>query len=287
VPLADDHAGLSAQRKPQGGLGAPQCYERSILCTGQPARSTTQDFADRRRPPACAQGRAPARGRGLGTGIGIYDRGQPPPPSARRACGNRHHAACLGRQHNDARAAGRERAVIGAEGRARLPARVPRAPVAGGRMPDAVPKLSPPVDLGDRTSTAGNCRRAPANRLKGRCQPMTSTDRHLPTSRDSSTQRWTTAIRALRGRSQGSRASARHQRADSVGEHRLPGGLESRASALTTEVRLEGYPGRRYYGGCEFATSPKQLGVSSEMQDVPNARSPNVQGPAFGAPANQ
>lgn len=60
--------------------------------------------------------------------------------------------------------------------------------------------------------------------------------------------------------------------------------LEAQGSVLTNKY-AEGYPGRRYYGGCEFVDIAEQLAIDRACQ-LFNAKFANVQ-PHSGAQANQ
>jgi hypothetical protein len=78
-------------------------------------------------------------------------------------------------------------------------------------------------------------------------------------------------------------ASAR-DRADRFGEHRLRAVLEAQGSVMTNKY-AEGYPGRRYYGGCEFVDIAENLAIDRARQ-LFNCQFANVQ-PNSGSQANQ
>jgi glycine hydroxymethyltransferase len=59
--------------------------------------------------------------------------------------------------------------------------------------------------------------------------------------------------------------------------------LEAQGSVLTNKY-AEGYPGKRYYGGCEFADEVEQLAID-RIKEIFNAKFANVQ-PHSGAQAN-
>lgn len=59
--------------------------------------------------------------------------------------------------------------------------------------------------------------------------------------------------------------------------------LEAQGSALTNKY-AEGYPGRRYYGGCQFVDKAEELAIS-RLKELFGAEHANVQ-PHAGAPAN-
>src|ERR1700693_1001541 len=60
--------------------------------------------------------------------------------------------------------------------------------------------------------------------------------------------------------------------------------LEAQGSILTNKY-AEGYPGKRYYGGCEFVDIAEQLAID-RVKKLFNAQAPNVQ-PHSGAQATQ
>jgi hypothetical protein len=60
---------------------------------------------------------------------------------------------------------------------------------------------------------------------------------------------------------------AEPDRADRVREHRLQGGAGSAGLGLTNKY-AEGYPGKRYYGGCEFVDDAEQLAIERAKQAV-------------------
>ena len=60
--------------------------------------------------------------------------------------------------------------------------------------------------------------------------------------------------------------------------------MEAQGSQLTNKY-AEGYPGKRYYGGCEFVDVAEQLGAGARQEAVP-AEYANVQ-PHSGSQANQ
>ena len=76
----------------------------------------------------------------------------------------------------------------------------------------------------------------------------------------------------------------RPDRADRLGEHRLAAVLEAQGSVLTNKY-AEGYPGRRYYGGCEYVDVAEQLAIERACQ-LFDCTFANVQ-PHSGAQANQ
>ena len=63
-----------------------------------------------------------------------------------------------------------------------------------------------------------------------------------------------------------------------------PAVLEAQGSALTNKY-AEGYPGRRYYGGCEFVDTVERIAVN-RAKAVFGASFANVQ-PHSGSQANQ
>ena len=72
-------------------------------------------------------------------------------------------------------------------------------------------------------------------------------------------------------------------RADRVGELRLAGGAGGAGSVLTNKY-AEGYPGKRYYGGCEFVDVAESLAIA-RAKELFGAEHANVQ-PHSGAQAN-
>ena len=87
--------------------------------------------------------------------------------------------------------------------------------------------------------------------------------------------------RAVRRRA---RAPARPARADRVRELHLAGGARGRGSVLTNKY-AEGYPGKRYYGGCEFVDEVEKLADRARARPLFGAEHANVQ-PHSGAQAN-
>ena len=94
----------------------------------------------------------------------------------------------------------------------------------------------------------------------------------------------------VRGRSRdrrGARAGARPPAADAgddrVGELRADGRARGQGSVLKNKY-AEGYPGRRYYGGCEFVDIGEQLAID-RAKALFGAEHANVQ-PHAGAQAN-
>ena len=63
-----------------------------------------------------------------------------------------------------------------------------------------------------------------------------------------------------------------------------PAVLEAQGSQLTNKY-AEGYPGRRYYGGCEFVDVAEQLAID-RLKQLFGAEAANVQ-PHCGASANE
>ena len=59
--------------------------------------------------------------------------------------------------------------------------------------------------------------------------------------------------------------------------------MEAQGSVLTNKY-AEGYPGRRYYGGCEYVDVAEQLAID-RVKDLFGAEYANVQ-PHSGAQAN-
>jgi hypothetical protein len=72
-------------------------------------------------------------------------------------------------------------------------------------------------------------------------------------------------------------------RADRLGELRAAAVLEAQGSVLTNKY-AEGYPGKRYYGGCEFVDVAEQLAID-RAKALFGAEHANVQ-PHSGAQAN-
>src|SRR6202162_2214641 len=60
--------------------------------------------------------------------------------------------------------------------------------------------------------------------------------------------------------------------------------MEAQGSSLTNKY-AEGYPGKRYYGGCEFVDVAEQLGIE-RLKQIFHAQFSNAQ-PHSGAQANQ
>src|SRR5258706_12640870 len=63
-----------------------------------------------------------------------------------------------------------------------------------------------------------------------------------------------------------------------------PAVLAAQGSQLTNKY-AEGYPGKRYYGGCEFVDIPEQLAID-RVKKLFGAEAANVQ-PSSGSQANQ
>ena len=63
-----------------------------------------------------------------------------------------------------------------------------------------------------------------------------------------------------------------------------PAVMEAQGSQLTNKY-AEGYPGKRYYGGCEFVDVAEQLAID-RVKKIFGAEASNVQ-PHCGASANQ
>ena len=82
---------------------------------------------------------------------------------------------------------------------------------------------------------------------------------------------------------EGTRASAVAGRADRVGKHRVARRARGAGPVLTNKY-AEGYPGKRYYGGCEFADEVEALAIE-RVKQIFNAGYANVQ-PHSGAQAN-
>ena len=85
------------------------------------------------------------------------------------------------------------------------------------------------------------------------------------------------------GDPQRNRPPGRRARADRVRELRQLGRARSRGSVLTNKY-AEGYPGKRYYGGCEFVDVAESLAIARAKQ-LFGAEHANVQ-PHSGAQAN-
>ena len=80
------------------------------------------------------------------------------------------------------------------------------------------------------------------------------------------------------------RSPAAHARDDRVGELRARRRCSTARARVLTNKYAEGYPGKRYYGGCEYVDVAEQLAID-RAKALFGAEHANVQ-PHAGAPAN-
>ena len=233
-------------------------------------------------PPICAGvGRAVADG-GADRGIVLGGSGQGEQMAANKVAGvraalcNDLYTARLSREHNDANVLAIGGRIVGLRPRGRNPRALAGDAVRG--RPAPAPHRP---DRRDRTATARAGQR-----------------RSLSASRQEYTRcPW---LRRSTRRPAGARSPTPTPRSpDAIGDevHRQNNGLELIASenfvsqavleaagSVLTNKYAEGYPGKRYYGGCEFVDVAESLAIA-RAKELFGAEHANVQ-PHSGAQAN-